>query len=59
VNAAVLAGVAVARPAVSADGQLEEVVVTGTRIARPDLQSASPILSLTQERFDHDSSKTF
>ena len=42
----------------AAEGDLEEVVVTGTRIARPDFASASPILSVTQERFDQASSNT-
>ncbi|HEX6999500.1 MAG TPA: TonB-dependent receptor [Gammaproteobacteria bacterium] len=32
--------------------QLEEVIVTGTRIARQDYQAASPVVSLSAEQFD-------
>lgn len=31
---------------------LEEIVVTGSRISRPDFESASPIVSITQESFE-------
>ena len=35
---------------------LEQIVVTGSRIARPDFQSASPIVSITADAFVHTSS---
>jgi len=34
---------------------LEEIFVTGSRIARPDFESASPIVSITQESFERTS----
>ena len=37
---------------VAQDDALEEIVVTGSRIARPDFASASPIVSITQEAFE-------
>lgn len=37
---------------------LEEVVVTGSRIARPDFESASPIVSIDQQRFEQSSAIT-
>jgi iron complex outermembrane recepter protein len=36
----------------SADAQISEVIVTGSRIQRPDFQSASPIVSVTEEVFE-------
>jgi outer membrane receptor protein involved in Fe transport len=53
ISASVLANVSFA-----GEGDLDEVVVTGTRIARPDFISASPILSVTTERFDQASANT-
>jgi outer membrane receptor protein involved in Fe transport len=38
--------------------QLEEIIVTGTRIARPDFVSASPIISVSQERLAETASST-
>ena len=35
---------------------LEEIFVTGSRIARPDFESASPIVSITQASFERTSS---
>jgi outer membrane receptor protein involved in Fe transport len=37
---------------------LEEVIVTGSRIARPDFESASPIVSATEDLFKHTASGT-
>lgn len=54
--AAVVALLPAAAPA--QDGQLEEIIVTGTRIARPDFVSASPIVSISQERLAETSSAT-
>ena len=34
-----------------AQDELEEIIVTGTRIARRDFESTSPIVSVTQELF--------
>lgn len=34
------------------DGALEEIIVAGSRIARPDFESASPIVSVSQEAFE-------
>ena len=31
---------------------LEEIVVTGSRIARPDFESASPVFSIAAEKFE-------
>jgi outer membrane cobalamin receptor len=39
------------------DDDLEQVIVTGSRIARPDYDSASPIVSVTQELFERTGSK--
>jgi outer membrane receptor protein involved in Fe transport len=39
-------------------GALEEIIVTGSRIARPDFESASPIVTLPQERFTETGSNT-
>jgi iron complex outermembrane receptor protein len=43
---------------VSAQDELEQVVVTGSRIARPDFNSASPIVSVTEELFQRSGSNT-
>jgi iron complex outermembrane receptor protein len=40
------------------DADLEEIVVTGSRIARPDFDSASPIVSVTEELFERSGSTT-
>ena len=40
------------------DNELEQVFVTGSRIARPDFDSASPIVSVTQELFERVGSGT-
>ncbi len=40
------------------DGDLEQVIVTGSRIARPDFDSASPIVSVTEELFERSGSGT-
>jgi outer membrane receptor for ferrienterochelin and colicin len=34
-----------------ADGEIEQIIVTGSRIARPDFESASPIISITADAF--------
>jgi len=39
----------------AADTALEEIIVTGSRIARPDFTSASPIVSVDQARFEQTS----
>jgi outer membrane receptor protein involved in Fe transport len=57
-HAVLRGGVVVGQLALAAEGDLEEVVVTGSRIARPDFQSASPILSLSEQRFERASSNT-
>lgn len=49
---------ALAGPAMAQEPGLEEIVVTGSRIARPDFQSASPIVSVTQALFDRVGSST-
>ena len=41
-----------AAPAVAQNAQLEEVTVTGTRIAKPDLVSNSPIATVTAETLE-------
>jgi outer membrane cobalamin receptor len=33
-------------------GDLEQIIVTGSRIARPDFESASPIVSIDAEAFE-------
>lgn len=43
---------------VAAQDELEQVVVTGSRIARPDFSSASPIVSVTEELFQRSGSRT-
>ena len=45
-------------PAFARDEDLEEIIVTGTRIARRDFESASPIVSVTQELFERTGSIT-
>jgi len=40
------------------EAELEQVVVTGSRIARPDYDSASPIVSVTRELFERTGSNT-
>ncbi len=40
------------------DHDLEQVIVTGSRIARPDFDSASPIVSVTRELFERTGSST-
>ena len=40
------------------DEDLEQVVVTGSRIARPDFDSASPIVSVTEDLFQRTGSRT-
>jgi len=40
------------------DEELEQVLVTGSRIARPDFDSASPIVSVTEELFQRTGSNT-
>jgi outer membrane receptor protein involved in Fe transport len=40
------------------DHDLEQVIVTGSRIARPDFHSASPIVSVTRELFERTGSST-
>jgi outer membrane receptor protein involved in Fe transport len=44
--------------ALAQDTELEQVFVTGSRIARPDFDSASPIVSVTQEFFRRGGSPT-
>ena len=39
-------------PADAQDEALEEIVVTGSRIARPDFESASPVFSIAAEKFE-------
>ncbi len=45
-------------PAAGQDAELEQIVVTGSRIARPDFSSASPIVSVTQELFERSGART-
>jgi iron complex outermembrane recepter protein len=40
------------------DAELEQITVTGSRIARPDFSSASPIVSVTAELFERTGSTT-
>ena len=40
------------------DHDFEQVIVTGSRIARPDFDSASPIVSVTRELFERTGSNT-
>ena len=48
----------VAPCALAEDAELEQVFVTGSRIARPDFVAASPIVSVTQEIFERTGSTT-
>ena len=34
------------------DQELDQIIVTGSHIARPDFESASPILTISQDRFE-------
>jgi outer membrane receptor protein involved in Fe transport len=52
---AVLAAAAAGSARAEDTAALEEIVVTGTRIVRPDFVSASPILSVTEQRFEESS----
>jgi iron complex outermembrane recepter protein len=45
-------------PAAAQDTELDQIVVTGSRIARPDFSSASPIVSVTQELFERSGART-
>jgi outer membrane receptor protein involved in Fe transport len=40
------------------DQELEQIIVTGSRIARPDFESASPIVTIFQDRFERTGSAT-
>jgi iron complex outermembrane recepter protein len=40
------------------ESDLEELIVTGSRIARPDFTTASPIVSVTEEFFERNASRT-
>jgi outer membrane receptor protein involved in Fe transport len=52
VAASLCATTIVAAPTIrAADGEIEEIVVTGSRIARPDFESASPIVTVDAEAF--------
>jgi len=55
--AALVLLIPLSRPA-HAQQALEEIVVTGSRIARPDFESASPIVSVARERFEQTGSAT-
>jgi outer membrane receptor protein involved in Fe transport len=41
-----------AAPLHAADQEISEVIVTGSRIQRPDFESASPVVSLSSEAFE-------
>jgi len=47
-----IAGLALSYPALGQDEPVEEIVVTGSRIARRDFESISPIVSVPQEVFE-------
>jgi iron complex outermembrane receptor protein len=53
-----LAGILLQFLARADEQPLEEIVVTGTRIARPDFEAASPIVAVPAEAFDRTSSGT-
>src|SRR5262245_64163372 len=55
---ACLAGVLFASTAGHAQDELEQIFVTGSRIARPDFDSASPIVSVTEDFFRRSGSRT-
>ena len=44
--------------ALAQESDVEEIVVTGSRIARPDFESASPIVSVTEDFFRRSGSGT-
>jgi len=57
--AAGTAGAGVYAPgAVAQDVELEQIVVTGSRIARPDYESASPIVSVSEALFQQSGTQT-
>jgi outer membrane receptor protein involved in Fe transport len=41
-----------ALPAIAQEAELEEIFVTGSRIARPDFESAGPVVTVPAERFE-------
>jgi outer membrane receptor protein involved in Fe transport len=43
---------------VAQDTELEQIVVTGSRIARPDYESASPVVTVSEQLFEQSSSST-
>lgn len=49
---------AVAAPVYAQDDDVQEVVVTGSRITRPDYQSASPIVTVSEAAFRETGSAT-
>jgi iron complex outermembrane receptor protein len=51
-------GCLVAGDPARAQDDLEQIIVTGSRIARPDFESASPIVSVTEELFQRTGSGT-
>ncbi len=56
---ALLVGLCVcATPILGEEAELEQIFVTGSRIARPDFNSASPIVSVTEELFQRSGSRT-
>ena len=56
---ALFAGIcACVTPALAQEAELEQVLVTGSRIARPDFDAASPIVSVARELFDRTGSST-
>src|SRR5262245_60825990 len=57
-SATLLAMLGPSLPAAAQEAELEQIVVTGTRIARQDFNSASPIVSVTQELFERTGSTT-
>lgn len=60
VHYALLAGTAAAltTPVYAQDGEIGEVVVTGSRIIRPDYESASPIVTVSEANFRETGSTT-
>ncbi len=53
-----LAGITWQLPARADDQPLEEIVVTGTRIARPNFEAASPIVAVPAAAFERSASNT-
>jgi outer membrane receptor protein involved in Fe transport len=47
-----------ALPAIAQEVELEEIFVTGSRIARPDFESASPVVTIPEDRFQQTASAT-